>query len=133
MKSMTNEDHLLLDAKALMNILLHGSMWCVNDHDEVKCCSQTDCHKCKFHSDKPCSESREEWLTKEYEEPLLFPIGTIVEVTLPSNDCDLQYYNGMHDNRHFCTHFHSYIGKTDISGKPSGLIYNKDNIRKVGD
>ena len=81
---------------------------------------------------RSCKETFESWLNMEHTDALLYPIGTIVEVSY-SGERDLQYYNGIYKGKHYCTHFFNHIGKTYSNGRPDGIIYNRDSIRKVGD
>lgn len=132
---MTNLEWLFKEKKEELIQLLSHSTWCINKENKFMTnCSDIPCVQCKCNAQGfSCALQRKEWLNAEHEEPLLFPIGTPVEVLIQGGERDLQYYNGVFDNHHFCTHFYSYIGETLSNGMPRGLAVNVDSIRKVGD
>ena len=132
---MTNLEWLLKNDKTnFINAICSTYCWGIKN-DGTFCPTYDDitCTECKFDSNHtPCSIKKADWLEAEHEESLLFPIGTPVEVSV-NGERDLQYYNGVCNNKHFCTHFYSYIGEAQSNGVPKGLCYNAGAIRKVGD
>lgn len=130
---MTNREHLLQDTTTLEYLLDIGDFWGVNIEGNVKLCKRIDCRHCKFNTDRTCACQRQEWLNKEYvEEPLLFPIGTPVEVT-KDDSAYMGYYNGFQYGSHYVTHYKQFIGSRYKDGTLYGGMCSADEIRKVGD
>lgn len=85
-----------------------------------------------------CKDTFEAWLNMEHTEPLLYPIGTIVETKLCNSKTYLGYYNGA-DNRgnHYICAYKENIGKME-NNVPicTTRIHSNDVaklIKKVGD
>lgn len=85
-----------------------------------------------------CEETFEAWLNMEHTDPLIYPIGTIVEVKTADNKTLLGYYNGTDNNgNHYICSYKENIGKTDcLVPMCTVRVHSNDVsklIKKVGD
>ena len=89
---------------------------------------------CQSNSDDKitCRETIESWLNMERTEPLLFPIGTPVEV---HEDCGIRmgYYNGHEHDKHYVIHYKHQLGLRYKDGELYGAKYNANQLQKVGE
>lgn len=134
---MTNLEWLLEnDKESLVELLATRESWGINKITNalVKNCRHVPCNSCMF-CDKPnsCIVERENWLNSEHEEPLLFPIGTIVEVSDSDNTKHTGYYNGFENGKHYVSHYRHFLGCRYHDGELYGGKYDANQIRKVGD
>lgn len=136
---MSNLEWLLKnDKETVVELLAVHQSWGIkkNTNTVVKNCICFPCKECTFcDTDNCCAVDRENWLNAEHEEePLLFPIGTPVEVpTFVDDTTELRYYWGTYHGLHFACKLKSTIGQTMKNGHPSCESFDPTTIRKVGD
>lgn len=82
---MTNLKHILTDEEwsglREMSVIsfVKRNVGIEKESGRVILCSALSCKNCRFQFVN-CSEKMAEWLDEEYQEPLPFPIGTVIEV-----------------------------------------------------
>lgn len=89
-------------------------------------CSVLGCTNCRFGLEK-CTGKTNEWLNEEYQDPLPFPIGTVIEVNNYWDNLLVCYYNGVKDGIHV-----GVYDKRNV-GTAKGFTINIDTARKVGE
>lgn len=131
---MTNFEWLI--ENDVKDMLCDNNPWGVKKetNEIVKDCRHIACPECVFYkSENPCSTDRRLWLNAEHEEPLLFPIGTIVEVSDSDNTKHTGYYNGFENGKHYVTHYRHFLDCRYHDGELHGGKYDAIQLRKVGD
>ena len=135
---MTNLEWLLEnDKESVVELLASHEPWGIErtTNKIIKNCKNFPCNGCEF-CDTPncCAVAREDWLNARHEDPLLFPIGTPVEVpaTYDSDTTELRYYWGVYHGLHFACKAKSSLGQTLTNGHPICEFYDPTTIRKVG-
>lgn len=135
---MTNLEHILTDesfADFRKKIIIMGLRNCAGidkKTGQIAPCSDlrkpTGCPECLFDvSDAGCANDMMEWLNEEYQEPLPFPIGTVIEVNNYWDNLLVCYYNGVKDGIHV-----GVYNKRNV-GTDKGFTINIDTARKVGE
>lgn len=136
---MTNLEFLLEnDKESVVELLANHEPWGINKTTSalIKNCKHVPCNSCMFWAkSNGCNVERENWLNAEHEDPLLFPVGTVVEVSAPygSDTTELRYYWGVYHGLHYACKMKSSLGQTLTNGHPICEFYDPATIRKVGD
>lgn len=129
---MTNLKHILTDEEwsglREMSVIdfAKRNVGISKDSGKMVLCSALDCVNCRFFGEN-CSDKMAEWLNEEYQEPLPFPIGTVIEVNNYWDNLLVCYYNGVKDGIHV-----GVYNKRNV-GTDKGFTINIDTARKVGE
>lgn len=129
-ENMTNLQHILADKELAKTLILKAieNGYGLTTDGRLMPCNEVKCDKCRFKCIASLGEViEEEWLDKEYQEPLPFPIGTPIEVEEHMNNVVICYYNGVKDGIHV-----GVCNKKNI-GTDKGFTISIDTARKVGE
>lgn len=126
---MTNKELVLKqlgeDTETLADILVSDCELCKSFGTGQYCNSKETHHL-------TCKETIEKWLNMEHTEPLLFPIGTPVEVN-DGIDVHMGYYNGFEHDVHYVVNNKRFIGSRYRDGELYGVRCKAEQLKKVGE
>lgn len=128
---MTNLKHILTDEEwsglREMSVIEFAKRHIGIDKESgrVMLCSALGCKNCRFEFAN-CSEKIAEWLDEEYQEPLPFPINTVLEAKNSRGHLYVFYYKGRDEQgRH--------VGSAFREKDKGSFTFDIDTARKVGE
>lgn len=96
---MTNLEHILTDEEYSglreMSVMdfVRRNVGADKESGKMMLCSALGCTNCRFCSED-CTRKVAEWLNEEYQEPLPFPINTVLETEYSKGNFRVFYYKG---------------------------------------